>query len=454
MRTAGRLVAAFVTGVIVFSGVKLLDVFDFAPVKYLTELDERLYLSLSNPPPALPVDARPVLFLDVNDESVRDDSGGHASRTPREILAFLVRWAKRSEAAVIFLDIDLRDPTSDAADAALDEALKADGPPVLVPQFFRSRTFPVCGQPLDSKLVGASLMDLAIGRDAPTVRVHALFEPGVTGTANGFCSAYTFRDDRSGGRNSIMAAMEAAVLIARGDPCWKVGQPSCPAPEEKPIAWYIPDEPRPPKSGAAFARVPAIFLKPPQQGWSAEARVPPHILPVSKGAIVIVGASHQSSDDKIRTPLGYMPGALVHANAAVSLQTVHPGELGRLWPELLFLFAAPAATAFVCRRRIYRNLGKRRRLSPRHKLHEVWIELAISLAIWGGFCAVVLLATERSDSWRFGIIGGLVSIGIVCLSSVTQIAGDQSHDWGARLWRKASRGPGIAPSSGSDGKSP
>jgi len=65
-----------------------------------------------------------------------------------------------------------------------------------------------------------------------------------------------------------------------------------------------------PDSGSCFYRISAsnIFMK--------DAN-----LSCIKKAIVIIGASHSGSDDVVHTALGDMPGALVHSNMALQLQT-------------------------------------------------------------------------------------------------------------------------------------
>lgn len=443
MRARGRFLAALAVGLIVLLVVHWLHKLDIGPVKFLAELDEGFYAQLSQPVPNLKAGAPAVVFMDVNDETVKDALGGAASRTPREILAFLVRLAKQSKAAVIFLDIDLRDRTNDEADGALEAALMLDGPLVLVPHFFSSRTPPICLETAGSTGVPASLMDVAVGKGAPIVRVHSYFEVGFTGAARGVCTAYTYDDARNGGRHSLVAAMEAAVSIALKKDCWKVGQPGCPAPREAQITWYIRDhtESVAVNGAVAFVRKSAILFKPARGGWNGEA--PLLESGFLQNAIVIIGASHENSDDRRQAPIGHISGALVHANIAIGLQAVHE-HAWLSWfpplPDVLFVLVAAAVTAFVCRWRIYRRLGKRRLLTTWHKLREAWIELAVSVAIWAGLSLVVFYAAPRLEAWRFGILGGLVSMAIVFLSAIMQIVGDRSYELGAHLLPKARNG--------------
>lgn len=388
------------------------------------------------------------------------------------MLADIVALASQQKAAAIFLDIDLRDPKP--YDDRLQAAIQASNVPVLVPQFFSAAQFPTCVTgPVNSPGRELKLVPLAIGDKPPAVQVHHYFEVGPDSAVTGLCSAYLIGSNSAGAWRTVPAAMSEAVAFAYQDRCRPPGeqaaQSSPPGPQQSgpepatilPIVWRLGSDAKVFNSSSherVFRRIAAHLLKAPGATWSSGQTTFAPAANVSfdffRCAVVIVGSTAQTSADLLRTPIDDMPGALVHANAALSLQDPGPqGGVAQWAFDLLFLLLLPVVTALICWPLLSRAPKGRGLIS---RLVSVMPALGVALALWLCVSAVIIFAGRDGrlvGAWRFGTVSAAVSMGVVLFGPILRPVADEVEDRvaGSRRRRdhEASRGkPGRGRSDG------
>jgi CHASE2 domain-containing sensor protein len=399
--------------VVICSAIALLENAGFGPLIFLSEVDENIYALFHTP--SVGTDLRPVIFVDINDVSLKDMGIPLNTRTPRGLLADIVRKAKSNSASVIFLDIDLRDPTNNEQDRKLEDALQLRGTPVLLPQVFSST--PDClTESITTEGREPDLVPLAVRWNYPSViAVHGLLEPGASGLIRRVCSSYRFGNYSRAEWSTIPAAMLKAVEVADRS-CGAENRPrpmSLAAQElsthgaatDLPLSWRLTNQtrvfPLPPRRWA-FRRISANWLL--KTGDTSALNC----------AIVIVGATHQAAFDTVSTPIGRMPGALAQANAALTFQDAGTTSWTRDdGLNLLFLFAVPVITAFLALR-----LGMMKEPSLSRALVDILIELATSLSLWFFFSAIMIGVVGQP--WRFGVLSQLSTTLIAFVGQFSQ----------------------------------
>jgi hypothetical protein len=183
-RTWGTLAALVVIGLSVNMIVSLLTYIQFAPLVFVAEYDQRIYQRLWPPPPVTVSEIHPVIVVDVDNASMSTTAPVSDTRTPRALLAQIVRKVRDNGASSVFIDIDLREAMKD--DDLLNRALSDKGPPVLVPRFFTADATPACdSKPAHEASRTLSLTPNAIKDSPNAISVHALLEPGAFGIITG-----------------------------------------------------------------------------------------------------------------------------------------------------------------------------------------------------------------------------------------------------------------------------
>jgi CHASE2 domain-containing sensor protein len=424
-RTAGAFAAAFVIAVAVNLIVAGLTYMQFGPLLFVEEFDNRFYTRLS-PPPITASNIHRIVFVDIDNAAMRAAMRGQApttdTRTPRRLLATMIQKIRDSGASVLFLDIDLRVPARD--DDLLLAALRATGPPVLLPQFITGDANPQC-------IPGSQALFMPMAFRAPFVYpVHGMLEQAPFGMVAGLCSSYQNGPDSERDPPTIFAAMWAAVKIARtsGHSLEPLLQPPV---VEVPITWRLTpgmfDFP-PDKQVKVFYRIPATLL----------IKFADTDLSIFNGSIVIVGSTHDGSELPLRTPIGDMPGALVHANAALSIQDPGPEEpiAFKVFHWGVEIFVLPLI-AGACWWAFFRNPKSEGESTLPQRGVRLVQELLLTIGLWPILTAVGALLGAilygYSGALRFGALGFFVRVGlVVAIESISALA--ERSERSTRYW--------------------
>lgn len=302
--------------------------------------------------------AIPVTLVDIDGPAMA--ALGHPPRVPRDLIAGLVSLGAAKGASGLFLDMDTSRPLTpegDAALAALIAAWPADAPPLAL-----ARRLSPAGDDPERLVDEPSILDAAV-RDHPNIlwvtsisrvdadRVVRRWELSQTLCAGGtgrtlpspqlFAAAVADRPARP------LADVEAFTRARSGELCegraatapW----PRNPDPRAA-IPFLIADGPdwanpqfiaRDGVSVPLFRRISArALMRPDGTG------VPPRAVAddLFRDRFVIIGASHAESMDGHLTPIGFLPGALVVANAVATAPAVLSGHrLGPMGATVLAL---------------------------------------------------------------------------------------------------------------------
>lgn len=341
----GAAAVAFVTSLAVaflfvsmFAAATLLD---FPPMKGLKALDDSLAQLLWEPPgPEAGVDVTPIYFVDIDDKSIEayaqekheDLSHFVGKSTPRDFVADLLRRVRQNNPAVVVLDIDLRDPRDEPGDRQLrNELEKTDNLPiVLIPRIIYPDQLTTCSKnlpTLETAHAGAfqTMMEDAIN-PAKVMFVHPYFELDWLGDVKGICPSLKITNSVISGTTSL--ELKALSVEAVGHTRLN---------ENPPHRWWFLEEQvtgnmqrvqfrvggnrRNPlyagsKTEPLYRQVPAFYVGDKDLSPSDMA-----------GAIVIIGTSHMGVAEYHSTPVGRMPGAVVHANIMLQLQIGPVAEL-------------------------------------------------------------------------------------------------------------------------------
>lgn len=384
-------------------------------------------------------DAIPVTLIDIDPATMA--VLGHPQSTPREVLAGLLSLAAAKQASGIFLDMDTSRPGSPAGDAALAGVLAAyppDAPPLALAR--RLGAAGEAGNTADALAEQTSPFD-AIVRGKPNViwavsvsridedRVvrrwqlsHTSCSPGAGATlpspqlfAAAVAGAHprplsdirTFADHRT---------QEACApgTAAAAPPAW----PRNPDPHAA-IAFLIPDGPdlaapqfitRDGRQVPLFRRVPARALMTASGAVVSPRAVADDLL---RGRFVIIGASHAESMDGHLTPVGFLPGALIVANAVATAPAVLSGQpLGPLGATVIALALLGALVALTVR------------------LRPLAAALVVAAAV---LAALMVLGRIFAPSTASDIV--LAAFGMLAFLSTAEGIHAIGRDWRARGWR-------------------
>jgi CHASE2 domain-containing sensor protein len=288
--------------------------------------------------------AIPVTLIDI-DDAVMSKVGAHA-RTPRDLIAGLLALASEKKAAGLFLDIDTSRPGESAtADKQLRlylESYSADAPPLGLARRVRDIR---AGN--GEFATDASILDGAVSGHPNILWVSSITRPDADQVVRRWTLSQSFCTGPAGETLASPQLMAAAIMSGRAKPMDDIRmfldaetRTNCQAAAGVGVEW-----PRNPDPSAA---IPFLFEDGPR-GFSSETiergggpirlfrRVSAAVFTGDKGELVapaaiadellkdrfvIIGASHAESMDGHATPVGFLPGSLIVANAVASAPAI------------------------------------------------------------------------------------------------------------------------------------
>jgi CHASE2 domain-containing sensor protein len=277
---------------------------NFEPVKYLVFLDTLLSNHIFEPLKPTDPNTRPVLFVDFDQQSMNENGYPLGSKTPRVLVARVLRTVRDAGASVIFLDLDLRDVSSEDQDL-YNELIRPNRPPVIIPNkiFLSSKSN-------EEFRMLPNIFDGVIN-DTVVYRAHAEIVNRY-GQAHGVYNVFSLKPYES---KPCFAASLLTIKLANSNGSFKRGSYSFWDEDIKKLfllQFRVDNNTkRWPASGTTYYyRISALNVLMKDTDLSC-----------MKKGIVVIGASHLGADDFMRTVLGDMPGALVHSNMVLQLQT-------------------------------------------------------------------------------------------------------------------------------------
>jgi hypothetical protein len=434
-RAVGACAACIMIGVVVCLTCYLLRAVDFAPLRALIAFEDRLYVDLVTPRIELGEAFHPVVFVDVDDEAIHRWGPAQAitEGTPRALIAELTHVIRGGGAAVIFLDYDFRNSLAD--DAALSAELAGPSAvPVLLPKYLEHGGPPPCDRQGKDR-APAELPTVFNRGENPTsvASVHAIVLLGAYGLVEGSCSFYLVRDAESGEVLRREAAMMRAVTLA-GLPSGSQGAVlGSDTPEVISSRWRIRNDTdvlRDPGGRLAFARIRAsLYVR------KNEVDVSGLDLSALHGAVAIIGSSHRWADDFHATSVGDLPGALVHANLALDLQSLPAQEMGlgvQFGLDILLILASSLLTIPLCWVPVFRRIPPGARLTLRMRLfrlvREGLVIIGFGVALAFAYLVLVRIRGDALAGWRFGMLSFTLSAAVVLMIEVTAAVADAAAE--------------------------
>jgi CHASE2 domain-containing sensor protein len=440
-RSVGACTTCLMVALLVCVLTYLLRAVDFPPLRALVSLEDRLYTLLIPPPLELENGFHAIIFVEIDDEAIRrwGARSGAAGGTPRTLLAEITHMLRRARASVIFLDYDFRNQLQ--GDSALRAELATySATPVLLPKYFSSGLLPPCDEQTEEK---APIELETVFDDLPSgnavAPVHSIVVLGAYGLIDGTCSAYKVR---VGGANEIVlrtAAMLRALQLAG------LSRVDSALPHLIPIRWWIQNDTELLRDRAgklAYARInTSLYIH--KDRIDLEGITPSSF----QNAIVIVGSTHRWSGDVFATPVGELPGALVHANLGLELESYSSKEVplpAQFIVEAVLILLSVIITFFVCWYPIYKRLPGQLSLLARvfRLFREGLVIIVFGIMVAGSF---LLLARSLGDclaGWRFGmlsfIIGALVVLLIEVIAAIADAAAKLAEALADRLSQRRS----------------
>jgi CHASE2 domain-containing sensor protein len=152
--------------------------------------------------------------------------------------------------------------------------------------------------------------------------------------------------------------------------------------------------------------------------------------------IVIIGATHQWADDLHTTPIGELPGAIVHANIALELQSLPAREVPlsiQFGLDSLLIVISAIAAVPLCWYPVFKSTHGHGRLPINVRLsrmaRECLVVVMFGLAFGG---VVVILANLYGDfvsGWRFGFISFCLGAVLVLLIEFIALIADATAEF-------------------------
>lgn len=394
-------------------------------------------------------DAIPVTLIDIDPATMT--ILGHPQSAPRELLAGLLSLAAAKHASGIFLDMDTSrsgPPAGDEALAGFIGAYPPDAPPLALAR--RLGAADLAGNSTEALAEQPSVLDAAV-RGKPNVvwaasvsridedRVVRRWQLSHTSCAPApgrtlpspqlFAAAVAGAHPRP--LSDVQAFAESRTQSvctpdkAAPPPAW----PRNPDPRAA-IAFLIPDGPdlaapqfitRDGRRVPLFRRVPARALM-----TASGTVVPPRVVAddLLRDRFVIIGASHAESMDGHLTPIGFLPGALIVANAVATAPAVLSGQpVGSLGATVIALALFAALMAITSR------------------LRALAAGVVVAVAVLG---ALMVLGRIFAPSTASDIV--LAAFGMVAFLSTVEGIHAIGKDWRARGWRallKPEKAPAV-----------
>lgn len=383
-------------------------------------------------------DAIPVTLVDIDAATMA--ALGHPPRVPRDLLAGLVSLAADKRPSGIFLDMDTSLPGTPAGDAALAAALAAY--PADAPALALARRVSA-SKPADGgaeRLIDTpSIVDAAV-RDRSNIlwtssvsridedRVVRRWElsqtfctPGNSHTLPSpqlVATAVASRQPRPLADVRAFTEARTRAICDPDAPAAAAPWPRNPDPRAS-IPFLIDDGPdwaspqfirRDGRLVPLFRRISARALM-----TASGAVVPPRAVAddLFRDRFVIIGASHADSLDGHLTPIGFLPGALVVANAVATAPSVLSGvPLGRLGATLISLGLFGALMAITAR------------------LRALASSVVVAIAVLGSLLA---LGRIFAPSTAGDIV--LAAFGMLAFFSTIQSVYTIGREWRVRGWR-------------------
>ncbi|HBL53337.1 MAG TPA: hypothetical protein DDZ34_04730 [Syntrophaceae bacterium] len=327
-----RCISLMLSGIVLLLLITWLIGINFNPIMYIIELDTLIYQYITPPQVISEERAKRIIFVDIDDGSIcrlKDYVPG--MKTPRSLQASLLGKVKDASAAVVFMDFDYRECGS--GDEDMRAALLKAGCPVIIPRMI----VPTREQESEST---APQKRLFLG--LPTIfdslvdshRIH-VGHPNFRHTfelVNGVTATFKAKQISANEPHILPAAAVLAHNLVYGANLHN--NPGLNSAEEskqelfqfrvgpKDIIYGEAKNPR-------YIRVIASALMTNKVDMSS-----------FKDAIVVIGASHLGADDIQETITGQMPGALVHVNLLLQLQSgrlATHGALDGFFADLIFI---------------------------------------------------------------------------------------------------------------------
>jgi len=380
-------------------------------------------------------DAIPVTLIDIDPTTMA--ALGHPQSAPRELLAGLLSLAAAKHASGIFLDMDTSRPGSPAGDEALAGFIAAyppDAPPLALAR--RLGAAELGGNSAEALAEQPSVLDAAV-RGRPNMvwaasvsridedRVVRRWQLSHTSCApdagRTLPSPQLFAAAVAGGRplSEVLAFADhrTRAVCAPGQAATSPAWPRNPD-QRAAIAFLIPDGPnlapqfiaRDGRRVPLFRRVPARALMTASGAVVSPRAVADDLL---RDRFVIIGASHAESMDGHLTPIGFLPGALIVANAVATAPAVLSGQPAGPFGATVIALALFAALVAITSR-----------------LRALAAGVVVAVAVLG---ALMVLGRIFAPSTASDIV--LAAFGMVAVLSTVEGIHAIGKDWRARGWR-------------------
>lgn len=445
-RAIGAAVESTVLALLVCLATYCLRAADFAPLRDLVAAEDRLYAHLVPDLPDLAAGYHPILFVDIDDEAIRKWGlvKGAAGGTPRRMIAELTHILREAGAAVVLLDYDFRSPMPDDADLREELSRPSRTPVLLTTRFATARIQSCDDQPPEAAPAEIETVFDAVTYAHPVGLVHPVIQQGSFGFVEKVCTAYRTWVGQPQQLVNRPAAMFQAVRLANGN----VAPPACPDGDNAAclvsIRWFIgkdtdilPDR----SDRTAYARIKAsLYLR--EGGHEGgidrvgSIDVSHADLSAIGGAIAIVSSTHRWADDTHTTPVGDLPGALVHANIGLQLQARPMVEVPLVFQfgaDVLLAILAGWLTHALCWKPIFRAEESRARSGAAKPsrfastvvrfAREFAVVLAFVAAVFFGCDALLIFYGDCLAGWRFGILSAIVgAVAALFIESVNALA--------------------------------
>lgn len=333
-----------------FAGATLIG---FPPTKSINALDQWLAQLLWEPPPPKPEEVdkiSPIIFVDIDNKAIEEyaqqlnetTSRFIGKSTPRDLLAALLKRVREAKPAVVVLDIDLRDPRSEPGDSKLREELgKRDTLPlVLIPRIISPTELTSCSKNNRKlEIPHAQVFHTVVEDTLDPVQVkfvHPYFELNWLGDVRGICPRLSITKPLASGNLALgnvslqlPAMSEEAVILAQSNsaPSWLLDEKSKGTVRRVRfrVGGYLENYDQ--YSALNTRKEDRVLYK---KLPASDVLAKEWLLPFMDKAIVIIGTSHDGSEEYHSTALGRMPGPVVHANAMLQLQIGQVAEMSTL----------------------------------------------------------------------------------------------------------------------------
>jgi CHASE2 domain-containing sensor protein len=370
----------------------------FPPMKGLKALDDSLAQLLWEPLPPVPKkvgEVTPIYFVDIDNQTIDGYAQGKpkgSSRfvgksTPRDLVADLLERVRRANPAVVVLDIDLRDPQPGLGDGKLRKELSRKElrrgeslPLVLIPRTIYPAELTSCSNSNRTMETPHARAFPTIVEDAidperpPRIKfVHPYLELDWLGDVRGICPSLILPTPLPSGTASLhlnALSVEAVQNTRSNSHRWwfleehangKIQRVQFRVRGDLKNRPYVaPNTDAGPKDRVLYQRLSASTVL--EKEWSLPAAM--------AGAIVIIGTSHIGSEESHSTPLGQMPGPVVHANAMLQLQIGPVTEMPS-WIQVVIEIILCIGLAFIHARVYVYNVARARSEGLRGIVHHV-----------------------------------------------------------------------------------